>query len=455
MNDFPLDEFPTWFADMVRQVSERMQTPIVLAANFGLSIVSAILALRVYVSLGGRDVPTNLWTMTLLPAGEGKSPVLKEMARPIYSSEIGKHIVEDISVTGVYRKLNQLRKIFMLSAEGTFFDIFLRDRGQSLTALMKSYDEERISYDRGNNVDFKIDKPSLTIGLAVQNDRFAQYFSERGFQTFLTTGLLDRFLPAVPESSVGRRKFLHHDNYEVFSSAWENYETAMGILRRDYSFVAPNAEDTHSQQDGGANSRFEVRTVGNATADDQGSDSRDVCPAPIYLRVSDDAGDIFSDWKNDRLEPDFNEPCYASIHQWMGKMDGFVLRIAGNLHVMHEIQSEMDGLPHDLEEKFPLDDDAFTISSKRMEGAIRLVEYYRNERLKLTGNIGRSEEIAADKIRNYFRRKNLTTIKRYRLRNALKETDGLKAEDDFQRALTFLEENGEISIDGADITIME
>ena len=43
MNDFPLDEFPTWFADMVRQVSERMQTPIVLAANFGLSIVSAIL----------------------------------------------------------------------------------------------------------------------------------------------------------------------------------------------------------------------------------------------------------------------------------------------------------------------------------------------------------------------------------------------------------------------------
>lgn len=453
MNEFPLDVFPTWFADMVRKVSRNMQTPEVLAANFGLSIVSAILALRVYVYLGEREVPTNLWTMTLLPAGEGKSPVLKEMASPIYNTWMEEHLVEDMSVAALYRKLDTLGKIFMLSAEGTFFDIFLRDRGQSLTALMKSYDEERISYVRGNKVEIKIAKPSLTIGLAVQNDRFAQYISERRFQTLLTTGLLDRFLPAVPESNVGHRKYTTCDDISVPFDTWEHYKTGIEMLSSRYSYAATKPEDVRGQQESASIPGFEVRTVGNATAENQESSSKDADNAPIYIKVSDEAKKIFIEWKN-RLEPDFSEPQYESIRQWMGKMDGFVLRLAGNLHVMHEIQSEMDGLPCDYEENFSLDD-AFAISSKRIEGAIQLAEYYRSERLKLTGNIGRPEEIAADKIRNYFERKNIKEIKRYRLRNALKATDGLKAEDDFQRALTFLEENGEISINGTDIIVSE
>lgn len=422
MSDFPLDVFPSWFEDMVREVSRNIKTPEVLAANYGLGIVSAFLAMKVYVACDGRVSPTNLWTMTLLPAGTGKSPVLKEMARPLLDTSLKKHRLEDISVAAFYHKMSELKKILMLSSEGTFFDVFLRDSGNALSPLMKSYDEEDISYSRGNNVNISIEKPSLSMGIAIQNDRFAQHMSERKFKTLLTTGLLDRFLPAVPASNVGHRKYSREDARSVTFEVYEPYEHCIKMLDKRYSLD------------------------GSVSDENQGTDDTN---APVYLNVSDDACDTLIEWKN-RTESEFTEPRYESIRQWLGKRDSFALRLAGNLHVMRMLQDEMDGLPEDWREN-PLLDDNMTISKYCMEAAIRLVEYYQGERLKLTSDVKRPEEVAAQKILNYLRRKNIRDIKHGRLRNALKETSGLKSDDEFQAAFSVLLDNGDISKDGSTI----
>ena len=116
MDDFPIGVFPLWFSDMVETVSRKMQTPKVLAANFGLSIISALLSLRVYVYCDENTYSTNLWTITLLPAGEGKSPVLKEMARTLKDTKLNIHMVEDITISAICRMMQNLQKLLWLKA---------------------------------------------------------------------------------------------------------------------------------------------------------------------------------------------------------------------------------------------------------------------------------------------------------------------------------------------------
>lgn len=446
MNDFPLWVFPRWFSDMVKAVSNKWQTPEVVAANFGLSIISALLALRVYVYYDENTQPTNLWTMTLLPAGEGKSPVLKEMAKPLNNTNLAVHKVEDITVSAMCRKMKSLKKLFVLSAEGTFFDNFLRERGQSSTILMKSYDEESFSYQRGNNVDIKIENPSLTLGLALQNDRFKQYQSERVFQKAVANGLLDRFLPAVPESMVGRRRF--SINNIVPCDTWDTYCDSLRALNYRYAWTSSEIDDVNAQQ-GEENNSFETQAVGSVTSENHNVASDNNSNDKIILEVSHDAMITFNDWRN-RMEADFNNPRYKPISQWMGKMSGFVLRIAGILHIMDEAEPYFYKIL-DEDENNPLSDDKHKISEKQINRAIQLVEYYRNERLRLTGE----KHSFAEKILGYMKRKNKTEIKKYRLRNALKGTAGLKSKEDFEVALLQLEEEGKISVTSSDVKIVE
>lgn len=446
MNDFPLWVFPRWFSDMVEAVSNKMQTPTVLAANFGISIISAILASRVYVYCAGHEEPTNLWTMTLLPAGEGKTPVLNEMAQPLKNTNLEAHMIEDITFAAMCRKMQSLKKLFILSDEGTFFDNFLRERGQSSTILTKSYNEGAFSYHRGNNVDIEIEKPSLTLGLALQNDRFEQLQSEHVFQNAVAIGLLDRILPAIPESMVGRRYFSIDDDVPL--ETFETYADCLKKLDDKYAWTDSKTEYVNTQQ-AEENNRFDTQVISNTAMENQNVASYNLTNPQIFLEVGIDARIAYNEWRN-RLESDYNNPMYATIHQWMGKMSGFVLRIAGILHIMDEEEPDFYKILDEYENN-PLSDDKYKISEKQINRAIQLVEYYRNERLRLTGE-GHS---SAEKILDYMERKNKKQIKSYRLRNALKATIGLKSKEDFEAALDYLAEEGKISVNGSDVMIVE
>lgn len=391
--EYPINEFSPWFKDMVESVSNVKKTPIALAANFGLSIVSSIISSRVYVvRKDGSTVSTTLWTMTLMASGEGKSPVFSNMIEPLRSTSIENNLIENISSAAFFRKLNALKKIVMLSAEGTFFDN-IRRKNNFITPLIQAYDEESILYDRGN-VEIKVDKPSLTVGIAIQNERLYQLQSERCFKELHTTGLIDRFLVSIPKSMLGKRTF---DNTMIPLKVEELYTHCIKMLDNMFS-----------------------KNIS-------------------YVYLSDEASNIFIKWCNER-ENDYNEKKYKSIHQWLGKREGFLLRLAGCLHMIELLQDELEGYIFDD----PLSD-KYTITDSQLKNAIKLLEYYQEERLKLE-NLSSFEDEASQKLWDYIKKRKITEIKKRDLAHGVSGTTGLKNKHEFNNALDILVKKGLVEI---------
>lgn len=86
---FPVHCLPRWLDDQVTGVSASLSTPPALAALFGLSVLSTAAAMRVAVAVSDTWIePIQLYTCTILPPGEGKSPVFTQMIVPVERMEI-------------------------------------------------------------------------------------------------------------------------------------------------------------------------------------------------------------------------------------------------------------------------------------------------------------------------------------------------------------------------------
>lgn len=393
LHQYPIAVFPAWMADMIKEVSKVMQTPQALAANFGLSAVSACLAQHIYVKVTDSFIcPSNIWTLTMMPSGGGKSPVCKMMTEALAKGSLSSLLLDDISTVKYCEKMQENQgKGVVLSPEGTVFES-LKRAPELATYLLKSYNGEAFQYDRHGRF-IKVDNPLLTIGVAVQNDIFAELIHGKSMQHHLDSGLLARFLPTVLQ------------------------------LQRQH-FTAETM-DVEPRVKGWYNASLKkMQTLSKR----------------IEFKCTEQVLKAWLDFKNKRAADIVEDGRYVHIAGWMSKMDDLIFRLSGILAVMDRVQYAID---KDQEKIKAL----CRITPEIFNRAKTLAEFYRDEMLGLVESLSLDKTaLAADKLREYFTRKAFHSITVREVKSAMRWTNGLKTGKEVDAALQILVEEGILQV---------
>jgi putative DNA primase/helicase len=277
------DLLPAWLGEMAHCVSEATQTPPALAVMCSLSVLATVLQGRFEVEpLRGYTEPLSIWTLGTAPPGARKTAVLNALLSPLLywekllrdrmRSEIAKvNATRSVAKKRIERLLQDAAKAKEVNERISIREEIEREEaampeeiyaprlfssdvtGERLQALLVEHggcmavlsDEAGIfqimagMYNGGaaNNDVFlqghagsamrvdragrfaHIDKPALSFGLLIQPATLADVASSSKFRN---TGLLARFLWAMPVSNVGHRDVRKHNPVPVYVS--EEYE---------------------------------------------------------------------------------------------------------------------------------------------------------------------------------------------------------------------------------------
>jgi hypothetical protein len=275
---------PSWLGKMAHGVSEATQTPPALAVMCSLSILAMVLQGRFEVEPHpGYTEPLAIWTLSTAPPGARKTQVLGSLQAPIlrwekllgdrFRSKIAKvnamravakkrierllqdaakakasseriSIQEEIEreetempleifaprlftseITGEHAQTLLVRhdgRMAVLSDEAVILQIMggMYNSGSSANngVFLQGHAGSAMRVDRAGRF-AHIDKPALSFGLLIQPATLADLASSAHFRD---TGLLARFLWAMPISNVGKRDVRKHT--PVPASVSEEYE---------------------------------------------------------------------------------------------------------------------------------------------------------------------------------------------------------------------------------------
>ena len=268
----PPEVLPSWLADMARAVSESTQTPPALAVMSALAVLATVLHRRFEVAPFGDSYtePLALWTLSASPSGTRKSAVLNAMLGPLVHWEkllrdrmrsdiakanatraVAKKRIERLLQDAAKAKEPSEREAIRAEVEREETEmpeeiraprLFTGDTtAERLQAMLVEHGERMAVhsdeagiflimagiYNGGAaNIDVflqghagtpmrvdragrsaHVDKPALSFGLMLQPDVMAEV---AGSSRFRGSGLLARFLYAMPASNVGRRDVRKH-----------------------------------------------------------------------------------------------------------------------------------------------------------------------------------------------------------------------------------------------------
>lgn len=274
VSEIPADVLPSWVGRMAGAVAESTQTPPVMAVLCSLSVLATCLHRRYEVAPYGPDddytEPLSLWTLTALGSGNRKTSVINALSAPLVRWEklerdrlrpeiarnhsvrlVAKKRIEKLTKDAVSAENDEererLRKLIedeenampaeiiaprlftgdvtaerlqallvehsermsVLSDEAGIFLIMagLYSGGMaSLDVFLQGHAGTPMRVDRAGR-SAHVDRPALTFGLALQPGVMADVASSRRFRD---SGLLARFLFAMPESTVGKRDVRRH-----------------------------------------------------------------------------------------------------------------------------------------------------------------------------------------------------------------------------------------------------
>lgn len=258
---------PSWAGDMAATIAESTQTPPALAVLTVLSVLAAVLQRRYEVAPHGDDYrePLSLWAMVVLGSGNRKSAVYRAATQPLVDWEkrqrdrmrseiarvaaqrdvIGKRIEmlkqqagreddskrrqqlqdeiaalreempDEVFAPRVFtgdvtaERLQQLlveqdERIAVLSDEGGIFSLMAGSYsggGGSIDVYLQGHAGSAMRVDRAGRL-AHVDRPALSFGLALQPGILQDTGKARRFRD---SGLMARFLYAVPRSTVGQR----------------------------------------------------------------------------------------------------------------------------------------------------------------------------------------------------------------------------------------------------------
>lgn len=265
--DIPANILPGIFGEHAAAVSESTQTPPALATNFTISVLGCVLQGRFEVAPFGDDYrePLAIWTNTCYPVGGRKTAVFNAISSPLVRFE---KFAGDRARPEIYRRFaarevamkrieklkqdaarednaerrvkieDEIRrtreempdelkpprlftcnatpertegllaeqggKIGILSDESdTFLNLSggLRGGIASLDVVLKGHAGSAIRVDRQGR-EAHLDRPCVSMGLIVQPESFAELAAGRRLRA---TGVLARYLYAVPKSNIGQR----------------------------------------------------------------------------------------------------------------------------------------------------------------------------------------------------------------------------------------------------------
>lgn len=345
---------PGWLGDMAHAVAQSTQTPPALAVMSGLSMLATVLQRRFEVAPFGDSYtePLSLWTLSASPSGTRKSAVLSAMQGPLVHWEklVRDRMRRDIARVNATRSVAKKRierlqqdaakakeasersaltaevereeadmpeeirppNLFTTEATPEKVQALLVEHGERMAVLSDEAASFQIMaglYSGGAaNLDVylqghagspmrvdragrhaHIDRPAISIGMLIQPGVMAEVASSRRFRD---TGLLARFLFAIPASTVGSRDVRKH--VPIPGAVRDTYERRMFQLLEGM----PGPVE-----------------------------------APKVLTLSDAAREVWLDMAQSIENEQGEGGRYESISDWTSKLPGAVARIAALLEL--------------------------------------------------------------------------------------------------------------------------
>jgi replicative DNA helicase len=229
-------------------------------------------------------------------------------------------LVDDATPEALAGLLASYGRIALLSPEGDVFDQMAgryNQAGPNLGVYLKGHAGDLLKVDRRGRPPEYVERPCLTIGLAVQPDVLRGLAGRPGFGG---RGLLARFLYSLPESLVGRR---HVGASPVPPAVVDRYALELQALAA--SLAAPASDDS-----------------------------------PAVLTLDQEADELLLGFERD-LEPRLAAASgdLAHLAGWAAKLAGATCRIAGLLHLASHLRNGWNQ----------------PISANTFAGAARLADY--------------------------------------------------------------------------------
>jgi replicative DNA helicase len=260
------------------------------------------------------------------PASQQEEARAEAIARAAEASSliappVPRWLVDDATPEALAGLLATYGRIALLSPEGDVFDQmagrYSQTAGPNLGVYLKGHSGDLLKVDRRGRPPEYIERPCLTIGLAVQPEVLRGLASRPGFGG---RGLLARFLYSLPQSLVGRRQ-------------------------PGAPPVPPTVADRYA---------LELQAVAASLAVPTGDDG------PAVLTLNQEAAELLLGFEGD-LEPRLaaGSGDLAHLAGWAAKLAGATCRLAGLLHLA-------DHLRHGW---------ARPIAGDTFAGAIRLAGY--------------------------------------------------------------------------------
>lgn len=294
-------------------------------------------------------------------------------------------IVDDITpeaLSSIMAENNE--RIGIFSSEGGIFDIIAGRYNNNIAnfdILLKGYSGDRTSIDRKGRETEVLNTPYITMMLFTQPIVLEEVFSNYQFRG---KGLCARLLYCYPESKVGNRNV---NSGAATKEAEENYNNMIkNLLKKEAT-------------------------------------------TPKILQLSSEAYTLsqhFAECLEELLKDELLE-----VEDWAGKLHGNILRIAGNIHLAENIDS-----------------DNLIISVDTMKKAIKIGWYYLENAkaiYNIMGEYSRDEQIAKKIIRALKERKMSGTIKKNMLHRISRGKNVDKVQD-IDEAVKILIEEGYIKI---------
>lgn len=443
LEPFPVDALPADIGRYVEAVAESTQTPLDMAGTAALTLISVCIQGK-YVIRGKADwtEPLNTFSNIIASPSERKSAVLHAVAGPLdnyeiqynrqhaarvegsrmqkrilerrqkaiedkvakgnaepgdleqIAREVAEFVVEsplqlyvdDITTEKLVSVMGANKgRAALISSEGGIFDTLagIYTKNVNIDVMLKGYSGDTIRVDRIGRESESIMNPSLTILLMTQPKVISDVLSNA---TFRGRGLTARFLYCLPTSSVGGRRF---QSSPVPDEVYQNYEQKMVNL----------LEDGYP-------------------------------PEPEVISLSPEALKLLTCFAEE-IEPKLKGE-YAEIADWVGKLVGNTLRIAGLLCRADVYRTR----------EFLTDDEPLSVSGETMANAIRLGRYYLSHALAVYDVIPEAAmHKQANRILQMIREKGLGEFDR---REAMRCCRAFKTVSEIQPVLDFLDDYGYI-----------
>lgn len=370
---FPTDIFPPWLRNWVEAVAEATQTPVDLGGMLALSVLATCCQRWTAVEgKPGWIEPTNLYTITALPPASRKSAVFGMFNAPLVTYEqqraaeakrdiatavsredvlkdqladakrsaaranthdeslaalekvdrlsqqvadivipvVPRLIVDDVTPETLTTLISeQGGRMAALSPEGDLFAIMAgryTSGGPNLGVFLKAHAGDTLRVDRRGRAEF-VAYPTLTLGITTQPSVVRGLAEKAGFRG---QGLLGRFLYALPDSLVGRRKIKTTPVPDVVKQAY--YDNVFHLLETRATYSANSANSANIANESLIYDLTSISVIFALSANS-------IAMLDSYLG-----------WLEPHLAQD---GAFGPFADWAGKLGGAVLRIAGLLHI--------------------------------------------------------------------------------------------------------------------------